>query len=200
MHFKLLRYCVLPGVYVFSPVIRPILKLSIGLLGCSWHHSSITQGSVWPMSRPEWYAPKVYNYVQSLTRCKNRCQVLRRAGKGRLIAWNGLGDNGDQLSNAVFPWFSLNFTINFRINPQLTACKIQVVGLPFPISSWNSYFSCSTTWAHLAKFTLNFWRRKSSERICECSATMLVDLKIVLCLYIPCYHNSYKRCSSFQDC
>lgn len=26
---------------------------------------------------PEWYAPKVYNYVQSLTRCKNRCQVLR---------------------------------------------------------------------------------------------------------------------------
>eukprot|EP00435_Cladocopium_sp_Y103_P015609 s2626_g3.t2 len=26
---------------------------------------------------PEWYVPKVYNYVQSLTRCKNRCQVLR---------------------------------------------------------------------------------------------------------------------------
>jgi len=26
---------------------------------------------------PEWYVPKVYNYVQSLTRCRNRCQVLR---------------------------------------------------------------------------------------------------------------------------
>eukprot|EP00913_Durusdinium_trenchii_P033813 g31652.t1 len=26
---------------------------------------------------PDWYVPKVYNYVQSLTRCKNRCQVLR---------------------------------------------------------------------------------------------------------------------------
>ena len=28
----------------------------------------------------DWYVPKVYTYVQSLTRCKNRCQVLRPGG------------------------------------------------------------------------------------------------------------------------
>eukprot|EP00439_Symbiodinium_sp_Y106_P017742 s7751_g2.t1 len=84
-----------PGVFELSGLFAPqpvefekVMTFTMPAKPLEDHYGKLDGKASWPMSaavegqrvadhRPDWHVPRVYNYIQSLSCCKNRCQVLR---------------------------------------------------------------------------------------------------------------------------